>query len=140
MKKKIIASILAAVTMATCVCSAVACNQEKEPTNEVVSPTINQEVKNDGEEINDEGVLPNIISKTGIIKEVGKNKVIINGENGKEITIYVTEETEIYGPDGAPRAFEDLTVGTDITIDIDGEDYTNEDLKFEAMIIYISGK
>ena len=109
-------------------------------------PTVNndvesqEEVKNDGEEITDEGVLPNIISKTGIIKEVGKNKVIINGENGKEITIYVTEKTEIYGPDGAPRVFEDLTIGTDITIDIDGEDYTNEDTKFEAMIIYISGK
>ena len=116
--------------------------------NEPVLPTVNngqenQEEQNPNEEINNDentGVLPNTITKTGIIKEIGKNKVIINGENGKEITIYVTEDTEIYGPDGGERKFEDLSVGVDITIDIDGNEYDNEDTKFEAMIIYIAGK
>lgn len=117
--------------------------------NEPVLPTVNngqenqEDVKNQNDEIsNDEntGVLPNTITKTGIIKETGKNKVIINGENGKEIIIYVTEDTEIYGPDGAERAFEYLSVGTDITVDIDGNEYDNEDTKFDAMIIYIAGK
>ena len=117
--------------------------------DEPVLPTVNngQDVEEQDnkvdEELNNEenlGVLPNTITKTGIIKEVGKNKVIINGENGKEITIYVTEDTKIYGPDGAERPFEDLSVGTDITIDIDGNEFDNEDSKFDAMIIYIAGK
>ena len=102
-----------------------------------------EEVKDSNKDKNDEenvGNLPNIISKTGIIKSTGKNKVIITGENNKDITIYITEDTEIYGPDGAERTIEALTVGVDITADIDGNEYSNDDTKFDAMIIYISGK
>ena len=110
-------------------------NNAEQNQEEVKDPN-NEEVIDEG----NTGTVPNIISKTGIIKSTGKNKVIINGENGKEITIYMTKDTEIFGPDGAPRTFEDLKVGVDITADIDGNEFDNEDTKFDAMIIYISGK
>lgn len=117
--------------------------------NDPTLPVVNkddqnqEEVKNPDEEVNNEenkGTIPNIISKTGIIKETGKNKVIITGEKEREITIYITDETKIYGPDGGEREFSDLSVGIDITVDIDGDEFEKEDTKFDAMIIYISGK
>ena len=47
MKKKILASILAAVTMATCAFSAVACNQDV-PQEDEVSSSVKEEVKDSG--------------------------------------------------------------------------------------------
>ena len=48
MKKKILASIIALATMATCVCSAVACNKGEEPKDETVSSSVQEEVNFDG--------------------------------------------------------------------------------------------
>ena len=47
MKKKILASILAAVTMATCAFSAVACNQDV-PQEDEISSSVKEEVKDSG--------------------------------------------------------------------------------------------
>ena len=143
MNKKVIIALVAVLVVAVgAIVWVLASNNDPVPV--VNNGEQNEEnVKNpDGEnnEELDEGVLPNTITKSGIIKSTGKNKVVINGENGKEITIYITEDTEIYGPDGMERTLDDLTVGTDITVDIDGNEYDNNDTKFDALIIYIAGK
>lgn len=101
------------------------------------------EVKNPdegGEEVKTPGVIPNVITKSGLIKSIGKDNIVISGENDKNIKIYITDDTEIYGPDGKERTFKDLKVGVDITADIDGDEFSDSDKAFDAMIIYIAGK
>lgn len=143
MNKKVIIALVAVLVVAVgAIIGVLALNNDPLPV--VNNGEENQDVVKDPDGENsggeDEGILPNVITKSGIIKSTGKNKVVINGENGKEITIYITKETKIYGPDGMERTLEDLTVGTDITIDIDGEEFNNDDTKFDALTIYIAGK
>ena len=93
----------------------------------------------DGEDEN-KGTVPNVITRSGLIKSIGKDYITMNGGDSKEVKIYITKDTKIYGPDGAEKKFEDLKVGVDVTVDIDGNEYSETDTKFDAMIIYISGK
>ena len=116
-----------------------------EPVNPVLKDgeLIQEGVKNpgnlDGEDEN-KGTVPNVITKSGLIKSIGKDYITVNGGSGKEVKIYITKDTKIYGPDGAEKKFEDLKVGVDVTVDIDGNEYSETDTKFDAMIIYVSGK
>ncbi|MBQ8044592.1 MAG: hypothetical protein IJ272_10710 [Clostridia bacterium] len=86
--------------------------------------------------------VPVIINRAGTIKKVKKSYVVINGPEDEDISIYIDDDTEIYGPDGSEKNIDDLKVGMYITVDIDGDlrdsDAPNDE--FDAMIIYISGK
>ena len=119
-------------------------------SNDPVNPVLNdgqlgsqtdvEKKPNDLDENENGGTVPNIISKSGLIKSLGDDYITVNGGKNKEIKIYVTKDTKIYGPDGSERKFKDLAVGNDITADIDGNEYSETDTKFEAMTIYVSGK
>ena len=118
-------------------------------SNEPVNPVLKDgqlgqtEVKvNEDLDSEDEnkGTVPNVITRSGLIKSIGKDYITMNGGDSKEVKIYITKDTKIYGPDGAEKKFEDLKVGVDVTVDIDGNEYSETDTKFDAMIIYISGK
>lgn len=144
MNKKVIIALVAVLVISVGAIVYVLCSN-----NESNLPVINNgeqnqdEVKNtenlDGEDEN-KGTVPNVITKSGLIKSIGKDYITMNGGNGKEVKIYITKDTKIYGPDGAEKKFEDLKVGVDVTVDIDGDEYSETDTKFDAMTIYISGK
>lgn len=86
--------------------------------------------------------VPNIINRGGTINKVKKNKVVINGPEDEDITIYIDKNTEIFGADGSEKEITDLTVGMYIDVEIDGDlrDENDPDDEFDAMTIYISGK
>lgn len=137
-KKVVIALVAVAVVLVGAIIWVVCINKPAEV------PAVNGEIENNEEVKNpDETVsvpIPNVITKAGFIKEIGKNKVIINSADDKKVTVYITEDTKIYGPDGAEKELEDLKAGNYITIDIDGDEYKAEDTKVDALVIYISGK
>lgn len=144
MNKKVIIALVAVLVISVGAIIYVLCSD-----NEPNLPVVNNGEQNQGEvknlddfEDDDEnkGTVPNVITKSGLIKSIGKDYVTINGGNGKEVKIYITDETKIYGPDGSEKKFEELAVGKDITVDINGDEYAETDTKFEAMIIYVSGK
>ena len=144
MNKKVIIALVAVLLISLGAILYVLCFNNEPNLPAVNNGEQNQdEVKNpenlDGEDEN-AGTIPNIITKSGLIKTIGKDYITMNGGNAKEVKIYITKDTKIYGPDGAERKFEDLTVGTDVTVDIDGDEYSETDSKFDAMTIYISGK
>lgn len=144
MNKKVIIALVAVLVISVGAIVYVLCSNNEPNLPVVNNGEQNQgEVKNpdnlDGEDEN-KGTVPNVITKSGLIKSIGKNYITISGGNGKDVKIYITSETKIYGPDGAERKFENLSVGNDITVDIDGNEYTETDTKFDAMIIYVSGK
>ena len=79
MKKKILASILAVATMATCVFSAVACNKEV-PKDEVLSSVV-EEVKEEGE-----FVVEDVTSTPGMsLKPVRLNAAYTEGNGGSGV-------------------------------------------------------
>lgn len=144
MNKKVIIALVAVLVISVGAIIYVLCSD-----NEPNLPVVNNGEQNQGEvknsddfEDDDEnkGTVPNVITKSGLIKSIGKDYVTINGGNGKEVKIYITDETKIYGPDGSEKKFEEVAVGKDITVDINGDEYAETDTKFEAMIIYVSGK
>lgn len=144
MNKKVIIALVAVLVISVGAIIYVLCSD-----NEPNLPVVNNGEQNQGEvknpdnfddEDENKGTVPNVITKSGLIKSIGKDYVTINGGNGKEVKIYITDETKIYGPDGSEKKFEELVVGKDITVDINGDEYVETDTKFEAMIIYVSGK
>ena len=144
MNKKVIIALVAVLLISLGAIIYVLCFNNEPNLPAVNNGEQNQdEVKNpenlDGEDEN-AGTIPNIITKSGLIKTIGKDYITMNGGNAKEVKIYITKDTKIYGPDGAERKFEDLKVGVDVTADIDGDEYSETDTKFDAMTIYISGK
>jgi len=144
MNKKVIIALVAVLVISVGAIIYVLCSNNEPNLPVVNNGEQNQgEVKNpenlDGEDEN-KGTVPNVITKSGLIKSIGKDYITMNGGNGKEVKIYITKDTKIYGPDGAEKKFEDLKVGVDVTVDIDGDEYSETDTKFEAMIIYVSGK
>lgn len=144
MNRKVIIALVAVLVISVGAIIYVLCSD-----NEPNLPVVNNGEQNQGEvknsddfedEDENKGTVPNVITKSGLIKSIGKDYVTINGGNGKEVKIYITDETKIYGPDGSEKKFEELAVGKDITVDINGDEYAETDTKFEAMIIYVSGK
>lgn len=144
MNRKVIIALVAVLVISVGAIIYVLCSD-----NEPNLPVVNNGEQNQGEvknpdnfddEDENKGTVPNVITKSGLIKSIGKDYVTINGGNGKEVKIYITDETKIYGPDGSEKKFEELVVGKDITVDINGDEYAETDTKFEAMIIYVSGK
>lgn len=144
MNKKVIIALVAVLVISVGAIIYVICSNDEPNLPVVNNGEQNQgEVKNPSDfddEDENKGTVPNVITKSGLIKSIGKDYVTINGGSGKEIKIYITDETKIYGPDGAEKKFEELDIGNDITADIDGDEYSETDTKFNAMIIYVSGK
>jgi len=101
----------------------------------------NEEVEKNNEDKYVGAPLPNIINRAGTIKKVKSSSVIINGPDDTDVTIFITEDTKIYGPDGKEKVINELEEGMYITVDIDGDKVeNNSEEKFDALIIYISGK
>lgn len=136
-KKVIIALVAVVVVLIAAIIGVIYVNKPNE------APVGNGQIES-GENENNKDVLikpiPNIITRAGTIKEVKANKVIINGTDEEKITVYITENTKIFGPDGAEKKLEELSAGMYITVDTDGDVYKLEDKKIEALTIYVSGK
>lgn len=102
--------------------------------NTVVDDTLEDDTKYVGEPV------PNIVNRAGTVKKIKNNCVVINGADDEDIYIYVDDDTEIYGADGSEKEFKDLKKGIYITVDIDGDGGIEAENRFDASVIYISGK